>query len=114
MDTWLVIESSILLPALSWPTCAPGDMIARYGGDEFVALLPDADAARGGEIGERLHTAVSEATGGSDWRDLPSVTISVGLAQMMPEHTPHGLIEAADAQLYSAKENRRSGTSEAT
>ncbi len=87
----------------------PGDMIARYGGDEFVALLPDADAVRAGEIGERLGEAVSEATGGSDWRDLPSVTISVGLAQMAPEHTPHGLIEAADAQLYRAKANRRSG-----
>ena len=87
----------------------PGDMIARYGGDEFVALLPDADAVRADEIGERLQTAVSEATGGSDWRDLPSVTISVGLAQMTPEHTPHGLIEAADAKLYSAKEKRRQG-----
>jgi len=87
----------------------PGDMIARYGGDEFVALLPDADSVRAGEIGERLQTAVSEATGGSDWRDLPSVTISVGLAQMNPEHSPHGLIEAADARLYSAKKNRRQG-----
>ncbi len=87
----------------------PGDMIARYGGDEFVALLPDADSVRAGEIGERLQTAVSEATGGSDWRDLPSVTISVGLAQMNPEHTPHGLIESADARLYSAKESRRQG-----
>ncbi len=87
----------------------PGDMIARYGGDEFVALLPDADEARASEIGERLHTAVSEATGGSDWRDLPSVTISVGLAQMTPDHTPHGLIEAADAELYRAKAKRGKG-----
>lgn len=85
----------------------PGDMIARYGGDEFVALLPDADAERASEIGERLHAAVGEATGGSDWRDLSSVTISVGMAQMTPEHSPHGLIEAADAQLYAAKKNRR-------
>jgi len=89
----------------------PGDMIARYGGDEFVALLPDADEVRASEIGERLHTAVSEATGGSDWRDLPSVTISVGMAQMTPDHTPHGLIEAADAQLYVAKANRQKGPS---
>ena len=91
----------------------PGDMIARYGGDEFVALLPDADACRAQEIADRLCTAVREATGGSGWRDLPSVTISVGLAQMTPEHTPHGLIESADSQLYSAKERGRKPASKA-
>ena len=92
----------------------PGDMLARYGGDEFVALLPDADTCRGMEIAERLRTSVKEATGGSDWRDLPSVTISIGLAQMTAEHSPHELIEAADAELYAAKENKKKLASQAS
>ena len=86
-------------------------MDGRCGGDEFVALLPDGDEVAAKEMSERVHAAGREASGGSDWRDLPSVTISVGLAQMNPDHTPHGLIEAADAQLYVAKANRKKGPS---
>ncbi|MDA2925537.1 GGDEF domain-containing protein [Acidobacteria bacterium AH-259-L09] len=85
----------------------PGDAIARYGGDEFIALLPNADAPRARPVGERLRKAVREATGSSDWRDFPSVTISLGLAQMTAEDAPDTLIARADSALYRGKRRGR-------
>jgi diguanylate cyclase (GGDEF)-like protein len=84
-----------------------GEMIARYGGDEFVVLLSEADAITAEEVGVRLREAVGKARlGTSDWRDLPAVSISVGSAEMTSEDTPQTLIAKADASLYRAKELR--------
>ena len=42
-----------------------------------------------------------------DGAPLPSITISMGIAQMCPEYTPADLIEAADKELYRAKQEGR-------
>jgi diguanylate cyclase (GGDEF)-like protein len=85
----------------------PGDMIARYGGDEFVALIPNTDVSACKRVGERLRELVKEAKVYSkDRKPLPSVTISVGVAQMKAQDTPETFIAAADAALYVFKENR--------
>ena len=87
----------------------PTDMIARYGGEEFAVLLPGAvrDVAR--EIAERLRVAVRLAPiSGLDGKELPSVTVSIGVAQIAPDMTsPDRFIDQADQALYRAKQAGR-------
>jgi diguanylate cyclase (GGDEF)-like protein len=85
----------------------PGDMIARYGGDEFVALMPNTDVFACKRVGERLRQLVREAkVYSADRSPLPSLTISVGVAQMKAEDTPETFMAAADEALYVCKEDR--------
>ena len=86
----------------------PTDFAARYGGEEFAVILPDTRVENAGIVAERLCKAVKKAKiVFSDGTDLPSITISMGLAQMCSEYTLANLIEAADKQLYQAKQKGR-------
>ncbi len=80
------------------------DLIARFGGDEFVVLLPRLDAAHAEEVARRLlHEGIVSAESQS-WRAFAEVTLSIGLAAY-PAHGSHlgDLLEAADAALLGAK-----------
>ena len=79
------------------------DIICRYGGDEFAALLPHMTADRAFEAGERLRSAVENSFFVVNGENISS-TISIGIASF-PENVPdaHGLLEAADATLYESK-----------
>ena len=83
----------------------PGDLAARFGGDEFVVILPGADAASARRVAESIRAAIAEARvlEGSDV-DLSAVTASVGAATF-PEHAAdaEGLFRAADAAMYAVK-----------
>jgi diguanylate cyclase (GGDEF)-like protein len=80
------------------------DRAARYGGEEFCVLLPGVDGTGALSIAERVCEAVRKAAISKPTGDaLPSVTISVGLAEMAPDDTAHSLIEKADRALYCAK-----------
>ncbi|HEX8619217.1 MAG TPA: GGDEF domain-containing protein [Thermoanaerobaculia bacterium] len=78
--------------------------ICRYGGDEFVIVLPDTTPDEMRRRGEALSAAVRDLRINADGRMLGNVTISTGLA-FAPDHanTVQGLIAAADRALYSAK-----------
>ena len=96
-------------------------ILARYGGDEFTVVLPGRAAEDAAEVGERIRTAISEATflQRSHGPDLPAlnlrdqVTASVGVAAVVPgEGPPPGpedadlsnwLIHRADEAMYAAK-----------
>jgi diguanylate cyclase (GGDEF)-like protein len=86
----------------------PADaLIGRFGGEEFVVLLPSADSARALADAERLRVAVMctplEHGGG---RLAP--TLSIGVAQSAgPAEDPARLLARADAALYQAKRNGR-------
>lgn len=84
----------------------PGDLAARYGGDEFAVLLAETDAAGGLAVAERMCHAIEElqVTCGPE-AGSRKVTISVGVATIVPspqEH-PSSLIAAADRALSAAK-----------
>ncbi|MHC2067602.1 GGDEF domain-containing protein [Bremerella sp. T1] len=74
------------------------DVVTRYGGEEFVILMPSTDLAGGMIFAERVRAAVE---------DRLKVTLSGGVAQASASDEPQTLIARADAALYRAKSNGR-------
>ncbi|AYN93741.1 GGDEF domain-containing protein [Pseudomonas sp. LTJR-52] len=86
----------------------PKDSMSRYGGEEFVILLPELDKPEARMIGERLRESLASiADFYSPAGKLPGVTISIGLAEMHKQDTLETHIERADKALYEAKRNGR-------
>ncbi len=85
----------------------PSDIIARYGGDEFVILLPRTDTDEAMEIGDTVCRTVARKKSLRD-TDGGHFTVSIGVASI-PRHArdSKGLCKAADAALYRAKEGGR-------
>jgi diguanylate cyclase (GGDEF)-like protein/PAS domain S-box-containing protein len=84
------------------------DFVCRFGGEEFVVILPTADLESSRARGERLRLKMRELTIMYQGKSLGMVTISVGVAAF-PEHgtSPKELMAAADAALYQAKRGGR-------
>jgi two-component system chemotaxis family response regulator WspR len=94
--------------------CRPGDLPARYGGEEFAVLLPGASLAGTRIVAERLRRAVEELCIANADAPLGQVSVSIGVASMVPSlgdkslgDKAQSLIEAADAGLYAAKRGGR-------
>jgi diguanylate cyclase (GGDEF)-like protein/PAS domain S-box-containing protein len=82
------------------------DVLARFGGEEFVLLLPGVPEAGGAAVAERLRLklqALVIKVGSHEIR----VTASFGVAQQAPGETGSGTLERADAALYLAKHSGR-------
>lgn len=91
----------------------PGDVVARFGGGHFLALLPATDAAGAQVAAERVRKAVADAViMMSDESILPSVTVSIGVAQMQPLDTPEALFASSGAALERAKASGRNRLSD--
>jgi diguanylate cyclase (GGDEF)-like protein len=87
----------------------PGDEIFRYGGEEFVILLPNTDADGAAHIGERIRQQVEALQVVHDGKTIP-LTVSVGVAAGIPDAvggSDFSLIGDADKALYQAKTNGR-------
>jgi diguanylate cyclase (GGDEF)-like protein len=80
------------------------DFVCRFGGEEFVVILPTADLEGSQTRAERLRTKMKELNILHQGRSLGAVTLSVGVAAF-PEHgsSPKELMAAADTALYAAK-----------
>lgn len=88
----------------------PGDMLSRYGGEEFTIILPHTHLAGAIKVAEAIKIAVQDL-------NLPHtnsltnsiVTLSMGVASTVPstEDSPQLLLEASDLALYQAKERGR-------
>ncbi|MES2261584.1 MAG: sensor domain-containing diguanylate cyclase [Pseudomonadota bacterium] len=84
----------------------PGDLAARYGGEEIGVLLPHTDADGAHTVAERIRGAVAELRLPHAGSPNGFVTISAGVAAMTPQggvDLPGALVEAADQALYAAK-----------
>ncbi|MDT8902969.1 GGDEF domain-containing protein [Anaeroselena agilis] len=80
-----------------------GDLAFRYGGEEFVVVLPGTTAQVGLKIAERLRNKVVEWQFEGDKGRIP-VTVSIGLAVKKPGMNSQVVFEQADRALYRAKQ----------
>ena len=85
-----------------------GDTVARWGGEEFVVVLPETDLAGATRFAERLRRTI-EAHAVGDMQ----TSASCGVATMLPDDGPADLVGAADRALYQAKANGRNRTESA-
>ena len=85
-----------------------GDVVSRYGGEEFAVLLPDTDLAGATALAERVRAAVEERNINhpATQRAL-TVSIGVSTASGRDDGDPSLLVRAADAALYKAKHDGR-------
>jgi diguanylate cyclase (GGDEF)-like protein len=88
------------------------EIAARYGGDEFAALLPRSSPLHALERAEQIRKSVTSLSLESDATESEPTTVSIGVAIIVarPDLSPADLIAAADAALYEAKRNGRNQT----
>ena len=83
------------------------DLVFRYGGEEFAAVLPNATARAAVQIAERIRSVVEKYSFLWEGQTIP-VTLSIGVASLHgAEMDSQALIQASDAALFEAKRNGR-------
>jgi len=79
------------------------DIIARWGGEEFVLLLPDTELDETIKVAEILRKAIDD----EEFEEVGNITCSFGVAVLEGNEDAEHLLNRADALLYEAKENGR-------
>ena len=74
-------------------------MPCRWGGEEFIVLLPQTNLGNAASLAEHLRSAIEKTR----VPHLPPITISIGVAQHQRGETAENLLKRADAALYRAK-----------
>lgn len=92
------------------------DILGRFGGEEFLLLLPESDTDAARSVVEKLRLAVEGLEVETDRGDELGITVSIGLASLedLPEGVepgPESLLEVADRSLYHAKRAGRNRVS---
>jgi diguanylate cyclase (GGDEF)-like protein/PAS domain S-box-containing protein len=93
--------------ALNKALCRSNDMVARYGGDEFIAVLPDTNMEGVQNIVQKMQKSISELNMENAFSPFGKLTVSIGAAEQMPERETHwkNLVVVVDQALYKAKQN---------
>ncbi|MCO5055753.1 ligand-binding sensor domain-containing diguanylate cyclase [Thermomonas sp.] len=87
----------------------PGDLVARFGGEEFVCLLVAAELAEVMEVAERMRASVEALPPRAIGNDVETLTMSAGVFSVVPDSDDRvdGLLAIVDAALYEAKAGGR-------
>lgn len=89
----------------------PSDLVVRYGGEEFVIMMPSTGINNAAKIAERIRKFIEK-----NYFIIPvdpgklNCTISVGISELSPSDTRDTILERADKALYHAKRNGRNRT----
>ena len=97
------LTRQILVPAIR-----PKDLVARYGGDEFVLVLRGADSRAAMAVAERIRRTVAGQAVMLDGKAVSNLSLSLGIAVFPRDgDTREALVQAADQALYVAKRSGR-------
>ena len=100
-DEALKVTVTTLLKALR-----SEDILGRFGGEEFIVLLPETNAVGAELIAQRIRQGVSEIIINTG-QETVSFTVSIGVSEFQDNETIEALQKRADEALYKAKENGR-------
>lgn len=90
-------------------TFRENDLVARYGGEEFAVLLASVQISQAAQVAERSRISIEQQPFRLGDEDF-SVTVSLGLAAVLPGESATALVERADAALYASKQAGRNCT----
>lgn len=79
------------------------DMIGRFGGEEFILLLPNTKPAQAYSVAERCRVAITELSFTSEDHQEFSISASFGISSTLSANEPHLIISQADRALYAVK-----------
>jgi len=87
----------------------PDDIVARFGGEEFIMVLPEAELDRAAAVAEKIRAGIENGRifNPKTNEEIERVTISIGVTTFAAEENIDAVIERADAALYRAKDNGR-------
>ena len=80
-----------------------GDLLIRWGGEEFLILVPDTQLEEAGPFAERIRQEVEQ----ENFTEIGSLTISLGVAQFRKGDSTDALLKRVDNALYQAKQEGR-------
>lgn len=95
---------------LSLAAQRPRDLVARFGGEEFVWLLPETDAEAARELAEKCRVLVRQQRIAHELSPVaPVVTLSLGVGTLIPQpgHSSAAFVDSVDRALYQAKREGR-------
>ncbi|HYN85586.1 MAG TPA: diguanylate cyclase [Pyrinomonadaceae bacterium] len=82
------------------------DVVCRYGGEEFLVLMPETNLEGALALGEKIRVAASSRLYGDGERFF-RLTLSIGAARLLSHESAHDMLARADVALYHAKESGR-------
>lgn len=99
-------KALVIIAKLLTEHCRETDFVARFGGEEFVMLLPDSDINAALVVTNKIREMVEKSSFNANGERI-KITLSCGIAQFSAGDSSEGVFERADKALYQAKQNGR-------